>query len=290
VADELARADIEFVTGVEVAEAQQGEEPGSDMLTSVMPRLSRGGRGPDETHVVLHLDSGSKLAVDRVLRLPAVHGPAVPGVAHDEHGFLMVDGHARSAHDPRVYAAGDATALSLKHSTLSSDQATAAAEALAAEAGADVEPTPWSACLYGLLTLPPHFPGERGSPWLPGGEPITHCLWWPPGHVAGRNLAPCLAARDPGVRPGLESHPNGLPVAVPVGREPLVAGDGAAQVPSEGELRRDALTRQLQAIRRAEREGRQLGRDLQRRLDEVESHEQEVVGRLEAAGYLSHDD
>jgi sulfide:quinone oxidoreductase len=289
VADELARADIDFVTGVEVAGAQQGEEAGSDMLSSVMPRLSRGGRGPDERLSVLHLDSGSNLAVDRAVRLPVVHGPAVPGVARDDNGFLMVDGHARSTQDPRVFAAGDATALALKHSTLASAQATAAAEALAAEAGADLEPAPWSSCLYGLLTLPPHFPGARGSAWLPDGGPITHCLWWPPGHVAGRHLAPCLAARDTGVRPGLERHPNGLPVAVPVGREPVATGDGPARASSDAALRHDALTRQLLAIRRAEREGRQLGLDLKSRLVEVESHEQEVVGRLEAAGYLSHE-
>jgi sulfide:quinone oxidoreductase len=289
VADELARADIEFVTGVELPEVQPGEEAGSDVLTSVMPRLARG-RGPDRNNVTLHLDSGSPLAVDRVLRLPAVHGPAIPGMAHDANGFLMVDGHARTSPDPRVYAAGDATALSLKHSTLSSAQATAAAEAMAAAAGADIEPTAWSPTLYGLLTLPPHTPGARGSPWLPDGEPVTHSLWWPPGHVAGRHLAPYLARRDPGVRPGLERHPNGLPVAVPVGHDDAAATDGPAAVSSEAALRHDALTRQLLAIRRAEREGEHVGLDLKRRLDEVDRHGQEVVGMLEAAGYLRHAD
>jgi sulfide:quinone oxidoreductase len=252
VGDELARAGIELVTGV--------DEPGSSP------------------------------AVERVVRLPEAHGPAIAGVTHDARGFMRVDAHARTAHDPRVYAAGDATALLLKHSTLASSQATAAAEAIAAEAGADITPTPWSAVLYGMLTLPPRYPGAPGSPWLADGEPTTNCVWWPPGHVAGRHLAPYLAAGDRGVRPGLERHPAGLPVAAPVGGDAAAGDDGPAGASSEEDLRHDALTRQLLALRRAEREGEDLGHDLKRRLDEVERHGQEVIGKLEAAGYLRHAD
>lgn len=288
IGDELARAGIELITGVEVRQPGHHDERGGDALTSVMPRFERGGHGPGEDHVVLHLEPGSPLVVDRALHLPAIHGPAVPGVAHDARGFLRVDGHARTEHDPRVYVAGDATALSLKHSTLSSSQAGAAAEAMAAAAGADVTPAPWSTVLYGMLTLPPHYPGARGSPWLADGGPVTHCVWWPPGHVAGRHLAPCLAARDPGVRPGLEWHPNGLPVAVPVGHDAASETHGQMVAPSEEDLRHDSLTRQLLAIRRAEREGERLSLDLERGLEDVERHEQEVVARLEAAGYLRH--
>jgi hypothetical protein len=29
-------------------------------------------------------------------------------------------------------------------------------------------------------------PAPPGSPWLDDGEPLAHCLWWPPGHVSGR--------------------------------------------------------------------------------------------------------
>ena len=99
---------------------------------------------------------------------------------------------------------------------------------------------------------------------------------------------PYLAARDPGVRPGLERHPNGLPVAVPVGHDRSSEAAARADPSSEEELRHDALTRQLLAIRRMEREGEHLSLDLKRRLEEVERHEHEVVGRLEAAGYLRH--
>ena len=60
-----------------------------------------------------------------------------------------------------------------------------------------------------------------------------------------------------------------------------------AITPSDDDLRHDALTRQLLAIRRAEREGEALGDELQLRRDEVARHQRDVVGKLEAAGYLS---
>ena len=284
--DELARAGIQLLTGVETRRPAADGERGLDAFSSVMARLSRQARRRSRRRVVLHLEPGQALAVDRVVSLPEVHGPALPGVAHDERGFVPVDASARIAGSSRLFAAGDATSLRLKHSLLASSQATAAAEAIAADAGAGVAPTPWSGVLYGILTLPPHFAGPRDSPWLAGGEPLTHCLWWPPGHVAGRSLAPYLASRDPAVRSGLDWHPGGLPVAVRV--------DGAstgsrvpAAVPSQEALREDALTRRSMSIRRAEREGEQLAGELRGRLDEFGRHELEVIKRLEAAGYLS---
>jgi sulfide:quinone oxidoreductase len=258
--------------GPAVGEAVAGEltRAGIELITR---RDARGSVGVD---------------ADRALFLPEVHGPAVAGLPHDSRGFIPVDAHARTRDGERSFAAGDATALSLKHSAISASQATAAAEAIAAEAGADVTPTPWSSVLHGLLTVPPHFPAERGSPWLSDGEPMTHCLWWPPGHVAGRFLAPYLAASDHGVRPGLGWHPHGIPVAVEVS----AGADGASAVPlavaSADAIRRDALTRQLLAIRRAQRDGERLQHELERRGSEFERHERETVEQLEAAGYLRH--
>jgi hypothetical protein len=101
--------------------------------------------------------------------------------------------------------------------------------------------------------------------------------------VAGRYLAPFLASCDRGVRPGLEWHPNGLPVAVQVEASSPVEAPAPA---SDEALRHDALSRQLMAIRRTEREGESLGRELGRELADFERHEREVVKRLKAAGYL----
>jgi sulfide:quinone oxidoreductase len=278
-----ARADVETRVLVVTAEQRPVEALGPAASEALADELARAGI-EIETGVG---EPGPPPDVDRVVSLPVAHGPGIAGLAHDARGFLQVDGHGRTTQDSRVYAAGDATALSLKHSTLASSQATAAAEAMAAEAGAEITPNPWPAVLYGLLTLPPRYPDPSGSPWLPDGSPNTHCVWWPPGHVAGRHLAPYLAVRDRGVRPGFERHPPGMPVAVPVGGDTVPAGDHTAITPSEEDLRHDALTRQLLAIRRAELAGEELGHDLQRRRDEVERHQREVVGKLAAAGYLS---
>src|SRR5215217_61340 len=283
---ELARSGIELVTGVEASRAQEIQEAGRDAFSSVVARLSRGGRrGDRRDELVLRLRPGSSVAVDRALFLPAVRGPAVAGVLHDQGGFIPVDEHARVLGQNGVYAAGDATQLALKHSTLASSQATAAAEAIAAAAGVDIDPQPWSPTLYGILTLPPHFPGAPGSPWLSEGEPVTHCLWWPPGHVAGRHLAPYLASTDPGVRPGLEWHPHGIPVAV---RVTASAAEAAAMpaTPTDAGIRQDVITRQLLAVRRAEREGEKLEHTLERKGDELDRRQREVVQQLRAAGYL----
>ena len=285
VSAELTRSGIELVTGVEASLPGVSQEAGRDAFSSVVARLSRRGRRPDSRdELVLRLRPGSSVAVDRALFLPAVHGPATAGTSHDDGGFIPVDEHARVPAQDGVYAAGDATALALKHSTLASSQGTAAAEAIAAAAGADVDPQPWSPTLYGILTVPPHFPGALGSPWLGEGEPVTHCLWWPPGHVAGRHLAPYLATMDPGVRPGLEWHPNGIPVAVPVaGHAPAATAPAS---PTEAAIRQDAITRQLMAIRRAEHEGEELEHTLERKGEEFDRHQREVVQQLRAAGYL----
>ena len=269
VAEQLTRAGIDLVTGVDVRESGAGDD------------------APDEG-LVLQLTPGSPLRVDRALFLPVVDGPAIAGLSHDRRGFIPVDAHARVAGAHRSFAAGDVTSLSLKHSTLAAGQGNAAAEAIAAEAGADVTPAPWSPVLHGLLTVPPHFSGARGSPWLDSGEPMTHCLWWPPGHAAGRNLAPYLAASDPGVRPGLEWHPNGLPVAVEVGGADGAAAWSPPAVPTDDAIRRDARTRQLMAVQRTEREGERLVHELEGRRSEFVRHQRDTVKQLEAAGYLRH--
>jgi hypothetical protein len=113
---------------------------------------------------------------------------------------------------------------------------------------------------------------------------VTRCLWWPPGHVAGRHLASYLAARDPGVRPGLEWHPNGLPVAVPAHAEPGRPAPSPGGRPSAEAMRDDAIARQLMAMRRVGRTGEQLGVELERRLRRFERHEREVINQLRAAG------
>jgi len=163
-----------------------------------------------------------------------------------------VDEHAKVVGTSRVWAAGDATSGRLKHSVVATAQADAAATAIAAAAGASVEVEPWEPVLHGILIARPLAPPS--SVWVHDDEPLTHCLWWPPARVTGHALAKLIAARDPSARAGLRSHPNGVPVAAPVGAVPDSAVKSAATGGRPDELAANALTRELQALRRLERD------------------------------------
>ena len=72
------------------------------------------------------------------------------------------------------------------------------AEAIAREAGADVDPQPFRPVLRGLLLtggaprfLRTHLDGGGGNTSVAADE----ALWWPPAKVVGRYLAPFLAGR-----------------------------------------------------------------------------------------------
>jgi hypothetical protein len=261
------------------------EQAGVQLITEVEVHALGGHHQKGQPSSRLRLTGGQVKSVDRVLSLPVSRGPATGGVPHDSRGFIPVDGHARVKGSRRIFAVGDATRSRLAHSSLAGLQAQAAAEAIAAEAGEELEPTPWSPVLHGILAVPPHFPDGPGSIWQHDGEPLTDCLWWPPGHVAGRYLAPFLAARDPGLRPGIPWHPRGLPIAVELESElPEPASTGDARSPDA--LRQEARDRQLLAMRRSERQGERTLVDMERHMADFERREREVIDHLQAAGYL----
>jgi sulfide:quinone oxidoreductase len=161
---------------------------------------------------VLELAEGPVVLADRVIALPRLTGPAIPGLPHNTDGFIPVDRHGRVAGVPSVYAAGDATTFPLKQGGLATQQADAAAEAIAAELGALIEPAPFRPVLRGLM-LTGGAPLYLRSRLSPAGEPEESCsrpvarrpvaavsrraLWWPPAKIAGRYLAPLLATARP---------------------------------------------------------------------------------------------
>ena len=100
---------------------------------------------------VLLTPSDRRLEVDRVIALPELHGPAVRGLPGGEHGFIPIDRHARVVGVERVFAAGDATEYDIKQGGLAAAQADAAAASIAALAGADIEPQPFSVEIRGAL-------------------------------------------------------------------------------------------------------------------------------------------
>jgi sulfide:quinone oxidoreductase len=130
------------------------------------------------------------LSVDRVVTLPEFHGPNIQGIPADARGFVPVDRHGRVAGVSDVYAAGDATSAPIKQGGLACQQADAAAETIAARAGAALEPQPYRALLQGVLLT------EHGATVLRRtGDTAGHDagastkpLWWPPTKIAGKEL------------------------------------------------------------------------------------------------------
>jgi sulfide:quinone oxidoreductase len=139
-----------------------------------------------------------RIDVSRTVALPVPLGPAIAGVPTDAGGFIPVDEHGRVDGIDAVYAAGDATTFPIKQGGLAAQQAVAAAETILARHGADLDPQPYRPVLRGMLMT-----GGRGR-WLraPAGATPGHsevalrALWWPPGKIATRYLAPYLLERE----------------------------------------------------------------------------------------------
>jgi sulfide:quinone oxidoreductase len=161
--------------------------------------------------VVLLRPGGEQLSFDRIVSLPHLAGPSIEGLPADEAGFIPVDQHGHILGAEDCFAAGDVTSFPVKQGGLATQQADAAAEAIAARAGAAVEPREFRPILRGLLLTSAEPQYLRAA--ISGGQGETsiassHVLWWPSTKVAGRFLASYLAkldastesAIDPGTR------------------------------------------------------------------------------------------
>ena len=171
-----------------------------------------GGHHPSEVRDgVLKLVPGPDLPAQRVISLPRLHGPFIPGLPHDPDGFIPTDLHGLVEGELDVYAAGDATTCPIKQGGVATQMADAAAEAIAARFGAPVHPTEFRPVMRGLLLTggaPRYLRSEvAGAPHLPD-MVSTEALWWPPSKIAGRWLAPYLAER----REDLERPETGVAV------------------------------------------------------------------------------
>jgi sulfide:quinone oxidoreductase len=203
------------------------------------------------TDDVLWLESGQAVIADTVICLPRLVGPRIPGLPSDESGFIPTDPYGYVVRADRVMAAGDATTFPVKQGGLATQQADAAAATIAYELGALDEPRPFAPVLRGLLLtggaplylraeLDPkrgRRAGEARHRRL-ASEVSTRALWWPPGKVAGRYLAPYLSTARP-VRlgdeplldrvPGASSEPSdyeaALDLALLIADEDAAAGD-----------------------------------------------------------------
>ncbi len=182
-----------FGSAVSEAVAQLLEKNGITTITSAHCSVPEPGR------VLVH--PGSKtLSVDRVVALPQLSGPSTPGVPGGaQGGFIPIDTLCRVRGLENVFAAGDATDFPIKLGGIAAQQADTAATAIAALAGAPVEPKPFHPEIHAILLgadrplyLSAHVTGGHGSSSQISEEPT----WSPPTKIAAKYLAPYLASRD----------------------------------------------------------------------------------------------
>ena len=139
--------------------------------------------------------------MDRVITLPELAGPLMPGVPAVAHGgFIPVAPHCRSTGLERVFAAGDATDFAIKHGGIAAQQADMAAAEIAALAGAQVERRPFDPKLRAILlggerAAVPERAADRRPRRNPAGQRGADCGRRPT-KIAAPYLAPYLAERD----------------------------------------------------------------------------------------------
>jgi sulfide:quinone oxidoreductase len=99
----------------------------------------------------LRIAPGEPIAAEAVVSLPRLEGRRIEGVPHDEDGFVPIDEHSAVVGMEEAFAVGDVTGFPVKQGGIATQQADAAAEAIAAQAGAPVEPAPFDPVLRGVL-------------------------------------------------------------------------------------------------------------------------------------------
>ncbi len=146
------------------------------------------------------LPSGAWGEADRIIALPQLSAPRIPGMPHDRAGWIPADQHGRVPGFEGLYAAGDGTSFWIKQGGIAAQQADAAAQHIAATlGGSQQQPEPFRPILRGQLRTRDGARYMRAD--LGGGEPPTlssEPLWWPPGKIASRWLAAHLSGEDLG--------------------------------------------------------------------------------------------
>ena len=176
-------------------------ERGMELITSVRCEI------PSAGEILIRLDARAggprrpsadavpRLSADQIVSLPELYGPHVRGLPGSDNGFIPVDLHCRVRGVERVYAAGDATDFAVKHGGIAAQQADAAAESIAALAGAPVKPRPFRPNIQGMLLTG----GEPCylSAWIIGGQAsgsqlTSEATWAPASKIAAKHLVPYL--------------------------------------------------------------------------------------------------
>jgi sulfide:quinone oxidoreductase len=172
--------------GVEMGELLR--ERGIEVIGGVHPVAYEDGR--------LSVAPGDPIATEAVVSLPRLEGRRIDGLPTDPEGFLLVDEHCRVAGARDVYAAGDVTGFPVKQGGIATQEADVAAEAIAAAAGAEIDPTPFDPVLRAVLWTGKEPRYLYGRPTGGHGE-ISTLDETPPWHerdgkIIGRRLTPFL--------------------------------------------------------------------------------------------------
>jgi sulfide:quinone oxidoreductase len=124
---------------------------------------------------------GDALAADRIVTVPLLRGPRIPGVPTTGlYELIGIDAHARVLGVPDMYAIGDATDFPVKQAAIACQQADVAA--------ADV------AALHGHTRAAAPFVAELRATLLTGrGEPLLLNGGQGPDKLPGKHLGPYLA-------------------------------------------------------------------------------------------------
>ena len=138
-----------------------------------------------------------ELQFDRIIAAPQLQSPVIEGLPAGRDGFLPVDSHCRVKGAEDVFAAGDVTEFPVKFGAIAAQQADAAAAAIAALAGAPVEPDPFIGLVHGVLLAGRHAGRCYFSARLDDGRAYDSLAsdtptWTPEAKIAARFLGPYL--------------------------------------------------------------------------------------------------
>jgi sulfide:quinone oxidoreductase len=183
--------------GRDATEAVTAELAAAEVRLVCNTRITLSGSTPT---TVAMTPTGETYDADLVIALPSLHAPTIGGLPTLASGFLRVDDHGRVSGAPDVYAAGDCTDYPIKQGGLAAQQADVVVEHLAVRVGATAELDPPAHILRArMLTGSEDLWLRRDLGDLADtGTVAHHALWWPPGKIAGRWLAPYVAARADG--------------------------------------------------------------------------------------------
>ena len=146
---------------------------------------------------MLELIPSGVIPVDRVVALPLLRGPAIPGLACDRRGFIRANRQGRVTGAADVFVVGDAGPFPIKQGGVGCQQADLVAGLIARELGAPVETLAAAPTLRAILLTPAGRLFMRSEPAggrdeSEGAASRADELWWPAAKVAGRYLSAFL--------------------------------------------------------------------------------------------------